>query len=117
MMNRLLIALMALAFSTLSPAAEPSKVDSIASTASSVATRTGRAIERGAKKTEAVVKPALDRAGAAVGRAAKKTGAAVKRGAEKTEAAVKKGARKTGEFVHKGAEKVEAAVKPGSASN
>jgi hypothetical protein len=71
-MNRLLIAVMALAFGSLSQAAEPTKMQSAASSVSAAASSA-------TTKTE---------------NAAKKTGAAIKRGAVKTEDAVKSGAHK-----------------------
>jgi hypothetical protein len=71
-MNRLLITVMALALGSLAQAAEPTKMQSAASSVSSAASSA-------ATKT---------------GHAAKKTGAAIKKGAVDTKDAVKSGAHK-----------------------
>lgn len=94
-MNRLPTTLIALACASLAQAAEPAKAEPAQSTASSVATKTGNAIKKGATTTAEVV-------GTTVGR---------------TKEGVKKGATKTGHAIEKGAQKVKAALTPASASN
>ena len=91
MLNRLLPAVLSLTFATLSQAAEPSKIDAAAGAASSVATKTGKAIKHGVEK-----------AGEAVATTAERTKEGVERGAQR---------------IKRGAKRVKAAVTPASAPN
>ena len=113
---RLITALALLAGAAVAHAADPA------------ASAPDNAIQRGANKAAAVVKPPLEKAeskaadatynaGESVGKGIKKGGEAVGRGAEKTGAAIKRGATKTKNAAKKGAKKVEAAVTPASAPN
>lgn len=105
-MNRLLTTLIALTVAGLVQAAEPVMAESASATASSVASKTGHAIRKGATV-----------AGEAVATTVERTEEGVKKGARKASAAVRKGAKKTAEVVEKGAEKIRSAVTSASASN
>ena len=87
-MKRLLTALIALAFASIAHAAEPARTEPAQSTASSVVTKTGNAIKKGAKKTGEVVETTFERTKEGVEKGAKKTAAAVKKGAQKVKSAV-----------------------------
>ena len=109
-MNRLLTALLALAFASLAQAADEPSV------AASAATKTGEAIKHGAAKTGEVVGTTVERTEAGVEKGAKKVGKAVKHGAEKTGEVLETTAERTKEGVKKGAKKVKSAVTPASAA-
>ena len=99
-MIRLTFASIAIAAASLAVhAAEPSTVEKVESGASSVATKTGRAIKKGGEKVEGAVEKGGSKVAEVAETTAKRTGEGVEKGVEK---------------VKRGAKRAKAAVTPAS---